>query len=347
MDILTVARRAGVSTATVSRVLNSSNKVREATAARVRATIQELQYVPNTSARSLRSGRTNVYGLVISDIRNPFFPDLIEHFESLATNSGIDVTFANTGYSEERLLAGISRLLERNVDGIAVLTSEVSQAAIGRLHESEVPVVFLNQPQVSREFRNIAIDYVQGFSDAVEHLRMLGHRNIGFVAGPPVLSSAVRRREAFLTALKACKLPMRPEWLLEGDHKTTGGQFAAEHIFSMQNRPTAVVCSNDMTAIGLLQTAHRLGRNIPGDLSLVGFDDLFLCEIVQPPLTTLHLSRQDIATRAFYALHAAADHSGGSRTTVIQPRLIVRASTASVTASDRSPQQRQRPAPRS
>jgi DNA-binding LacI/PurR family transcriptional regulator len=346
MDILTVARHAGVSTATVSRVLNSSNKVREATAARVRATIQELQYVPNTSARSLRSGRTNVYGLVISDIRNPFFPDLIEHFESLATNNGMDVTFANTGYNEERLLAGISRLLERNVDGIAVLTSEVSQAAIDRLHGSEVPVVFLNQPQVSREFRNIAIDYVQGFSDAVEHLRMLGHRNIGFVAGPPVLSSAVRRREAFLTALKACKLPMKPEWLLEGDHKTTGGQFAAEHIFSMQNRPTAVVCSNDMTAIGLLQTAHRLGRNIPRDLSLVGFDDLFLCEIVQPPLTTLHLSRQDIATRAFYALHAAADH-GGSRTTVIQPRLIVRASTASVTAAERIPQQRQRRAQRS
>lgn len=347
MDILTVARHAGVSTATVSRVLNSSNKVREATAARVRATIQELQYVPNTSARSLRSGRTNVYGLVISDIRNPFFPDLIEHFESLATSNGMDVTFANTGYNEERLLAGINRLLERNVDGIAVLTSEVSQAAVDRLHESEVPVVFLNQPQVSREFRNIAIDYVQGFSDAVEHLRMLGHRNIGFVAGPPVLSSAVRRREAFLTALKACKLPMRPEWLLEGDHKTTGGQFAAEHIFSMQNRPTAVVCSNDMTAIGLLQTAHRLGRNIPGDLSLVGFDDLFLCEIVQPSLTTLHLSRQDIATRAFYALHAGTDHSGGSRTTVIQPRLIVRASTASVTPTERSPQQRQRPARKS
>jgi LacI family transcriptional regulator len=342
MDILTVARHAGVSTATVSRVLNSSNKVKETTAARVRASIQKLQYVPNTSARSLRSGRTNVYGLVVSDIRNPFFPDLIEHFESLATNHGIDVTFANTGYSEERLLAGITRLLERNVDGIAVLTSEVSQAAIDKLHESKVPVVFLNQPEIGSQFRSISIDYVQGFSDAVEHLRMLGHRKIGFVAGPPVLSSAVRRREAFLTAMNARKLPMEPDWLLEGDHKTTGGQFAAEHIFSMQNRPTAVVCSNDMTAIGLLQTAHRLGRSIPNDLSLVGFDDLFLSEIVQPPLTTLHLSRQDIATRAFYALQAGTDYTGGPRTTVIQPRLVVRASTASVNRSDRGSQGRKK-----
>ena len=342
MDIVTVARHAGVSTATVSRVLNSSDKVKESTAARVRASIHALQYIPNTSARNLRSGRTNVYGLVVSDIRNPFFPDLIEHFESLATNHAIDVTFANTGYSEDRLLAGISRLLERNVDGIAVLTSEVSQAAIDRLRESQVRVVFLNQPQLTGEFRNIAIDYVQGFSEAVEHLRMLGHTRIGFIAGPPNLSSAVRRREAFLTAVRSRKLPFNADWIFEGDHKTTGGQFAGELIFSMKDRPTAIVCSNDLTAVGLLQTAHRLGRNIPGDLSLVGFDDLYLSEVVQPPLTTLHLSRQDIATRAFYALQAGAEHAG-SFTTVIQPRLVVRGSTASVpsaTSHRRSPRVR-------
>ena len=342
MDILTVALHAGVSTATVSRVLNSSDKVKEATAARVRASIKELQYVPNTSARNLRSGRTNSYGLVVSDIRNPFFPDLIEHFESLATSHGIDVTFANTAYSEERLLAAISRLLERNVDGIAVLTSEVSQAAIDKLHDSKVPVVFLNQPRIGGEFRNITIDYVRGFSDAVEHLRMLGHRKIGFVAGPPNLSSAVRRRDAFLTALSARKLPMEPEWLFEGDHKTTGGQFVAEQIFSMQNRPTAVICSNDMTAIGMLQTAHRLGCNIPGDLSMVGFDDLFLSEIVHPPLTTLHLSRQEIATHAFYALHSGAATAGRVRSPIIQPSLVIRASTASITRSDKPPQRRQK-----
>lgn len=336
MDIMAVARHAGVSTATVSRVLNSSNKVRETTAARVRASIRELQYVPNTSARNLRSGRTNVYGLLVSDIRNPFFPDLIEHFESLATNHGIDVTFANTGYNEDRLLAGIGRLLERNVDGVAVLTSEVSQAAINKLRESEVPVVFLNQPLVSGEFRNIAINYVQGFSDAVEHLLMLGHHKIGFIAGPRTLSSSVRRRKAFETAMKARNLPLEPEWLLEGDHKTTGGQFAAERLFSMVKPPTAVVCSNDLTAIGLLQTAHRLNRRVPADLSLVGFDDLFLSELVQPPLTTLHLSRQDIATRAFFALQAGNDVTAAQRTAVISPRLVVRGSTTAVTSTART-----------
>jgi LacI family transcriptional regulator len=330
MDISAVARHVGVSTATVSRVLNSSGKVREATAARVRAAIQELQYVPNTSARSLRSGRTNLYGLLVSDIRNPFFPDLIEQFESLATQHGIDVTFSNTGYSEERLIAGIGRLLERNVDGLAILTSEVSAAAIEKIRESNVPVVFLNQPTVIGDFCNITIDYVRGFGDAVEHLRMLGHRRIGFVAGPPTLSSAIRRRKAFLIAIKSRRLVSKEEWIFEGDHKITGGQFAAERIFSMAEPPTAVVCSNDMTAIGLLQTATRLGRSVPGELSLIGFDDLFLSEIVQPALTTLHLSRQDIATRAFYALLARKDQSSVPQSSVILPRLVIRSSTGTL-----------------
>lgn len=327
MDIISVARRAGVSTATVSRVLNSSNKVREDTAVRVRKAIEELQYVPNTSARTLRSGKSNVYGLLVSDIRNPFFPDLIEQFELLATQHGIDVTFVNTGYSEERLLAGVRRLLERNVDGLAVFTSEISTAAVDRIRESGSPAVFLNQPSLREDFRNITIDYVHGFRDAVEHLRMLGHKKIGFVAGPPTLSSAVRRRKAFLTAMKISGLSSHEKWMFEGDHKISGGQFAADRIFSMPDPPTGVLCSNDMTAVGLLQTAHRLGRNIPRELSLIGFDGLFLCEIVHPTLTTLNLSRQDIATRAFYALQAIRDQTTGPQTSVILPRLTIRAST--------------------
>jgi DNA-binding LacI/PurR family transcriptional regulator len=330
MDILAVAKRAGVSTATVSRVINSSSKVREETAQRVREAIEELQYVPNTSARSLRSGRTNLFGLLVSDIRNPFFPDLIEHFESLAGQHGIDVTFVNTGYNEDRFKAGVQRLMERGVDGIAILTSEVSQPAVEKLREVGIPVVFLNQPTVTGEFRNITVDYVKGFFDAVGHLRMLGHERIGFVAGPPTLSSAARRRKSFLMAMKQAGLTIDESLVFEGDHKITGGQFAAERVFSMSEPPTALICSNDMTAVGVLHTAHRLGKRVPEDLSLVGFDDLFLTEIVQPALTTLHLSRREIATRAFYALTALRDQTGGPQTSVLLPQLVVRESTSAV-----------------
>lgn len=330
MDITAVARRAGVSTATVSRVLNDSTKVRPATAARVRDVIKELQYVPNTSARHLRVGRTNLYGLLVSDIRNPFFPDLIEQFESLAVQHGIDVTIANTWYSEDRLLAGVRRLLERNVDGIAVLTSEVSEAAVQKIREFGTPAVFLNQPTLSSDFRNITIDYVRGFRDAVEHLRMLGHQKVGFVAGPPSLSSAVRRRKAFQAAMKMSGLSVDEKWMFEGDHKITGGQFAAERIFSMTARPTAIICSNDLTAVGLLQTAARQGRVLPKELSVIGFDGLFFCEIVHPTLTSLQLSREDIASRAFFALQAIREETRPPQASHLLPSLVIRASTGPI-----------------
>jgi DNA-binding LacI/PurR family transcriptional regulator len=327
MNISAVARRARVSTATVSRVLNASTKVRENTAERVRAAIEELNYLPNVNARSLRSGRSNLYGIIVSDIRNPFFPELIEQFESLATQQGIDVTIVNTGYDEQRLLGGVRRLLERGVDGLAILTSEVSAAALARLRSARIPVVFLNQPSVAGDFQSIKVDYVRGFIHAIEHLRMLGHQRIGFVAGPSTLSSANRRRKAFLSALKSSHLILRDEWIFEGDHQLTGGRYAAERFFSMGHPPSAIVCSNDMMAIGFLQSANRLGKRVPEEVSLIGFDDLFLCEVVHPPLTTLHLSRREIATRAFYALQAKRAQAPKAGTSVILPFLVPRAST--------------------
>jgi DNA-binding LacI/PurR family transcriptional regulator len=325
MDIVTVARRAGVSTATVSRVLNGSPKVREITAERVRKTIEELNYLPNTSARILRSGRSNLYGIIVSDIRNPFFPDLIEHFESLATQRGIDVIVANTGYSEDRLLTSIRRFLERGIDGIAIFTSEVSSTAIERLRAGKTPVVFLNQPIVTGEFQTLTVDYVRAYVEAVEHLRMLGHRRIGFIAGPSTLPSAVRRRKAFLAAMKSKKLLFQQEWIFVGDHKLSGGILAAERLFSMSKAPTALVCSNDMSAIGFLEGASRSGHTVPEEVSLIGFDDLYLCELVHPKLTTLHISRQEIATRAFYALQTGA--GAAKENSVIYPHLVPRAST--------------------
>lgn len=332
MDITTVATRAGVSTATVSRVLNRSTKVRAATAEHVRRIIEELEYFPNSTARALRSGRSNLFGLIVSDVRNPFFPDLIEHFELLAMQNGIDVTVANTGYSEERLWNSVRRLLEREVDGIAVLTSEVSPRLLRVLREKQTNVVFLNQPVTTAEFPNITVDYVRGFCEAVTHLKILGHQRIGFIAGPANLSSAVRRRKAFVAAMRSGGMPVNQDWLFEGDHQISGGRILAERIFSSKRKPSAIITSNDLTAIGVMHTAARLKRIIPEELSIVGFDDVFLGEIVQPALTTLHLSRQEIAMRAFFALQAGATSTPQAKTTILQPRLVVRASTAAVPA---------------
>ena len=203
MDIQQVAKRAKVSTATVSRVLNDSPSVREKTSAHVRKVIAELHYVPNTHARSLRVGRARMFGLIVSDINNPFFPELIDAFEALAAQDGIDVIFMHTNYDPKRLQSCIRRMVERNVDGIAVMTSEVDEEAL-QLAPERVPLVLMNQPGYSEQYRNVPVEYSTGFREALQHLRSLGHTDIGFISGPWALSSAKRRHQEWAKAIVHC-----------------------------------------------------------------------------------------------------------------------------------------------
>src|SRR5579859_4373588 len=158
MDILQVAKRAKVSTATVSRVLNGFPGVRQKTAAKVRRAIEELNYVPNPNARSLRVGRTRLFGLIVSDVNNPFFPELIDAFESLAAADGIEVIFTHTNYDPERLHNCIRRMIERSVDAIAVMTSEVNEASLQKAVRAGVPVVLMNQQNLAGKYPNVLVD---------------------------------------------------------------------------------------------------------------------------------------------------------------------------------------------
>lgn len=331
MDIIEVARRAKVSTATVSRVLNGSPGVREKTSAHVLKVIEKLNYVPNSSARSLRVGRSRIFGLIISDIKNPFFPELIDAFEAFATTESIDVIFTHTNYDPERLSKCVRRMIDRNVDGIAVMTSEVSKEAIALAEQARIPLVLLNQKDYS-DCCNVQVDYSQGFREAIEHLKSLGHRKIGFIAGPQSLSSARRRRQAFQIALKACGLTLHREWIAIGDLRVEGGRAAMHTLLAADSRPTAVVASNDLMAVGALQAAHEAGVRIPRDMSLVGFDDLPISTMVYPALSTIHLSRREIAHHAFNALMQAiqTQHKVSLQGPPISLRLIVRQSCGRV-----------------
>lgn len=329
MDIQEVARLAKVSTATVSRVLNNSSKVRASTSAHVKRIVEDLNYVPNTSARYLRVGRTKLFGLIVSDIKNPFFPDLIDGFEALATKHGIEVVFTHSNYDPKRLEQCLRRLVDRNVDGIAVMTSEVESNALERVKKSKVPLVLLNQAALETKFNNIRVDYSRGFKEAVQHLRGLGHRRIAFISGSPIFSSAKRRRAAFLAAMKDCRLKVFDSSIFEGDLHVEGGYAAMQKLVHSSPRSTAVIASNDLMAIGALQAAHAIGLSVPGDISIVGFDDLPICTMVTPSLTTITLSRQRIAASAFSILWKAS--SPGLKTKLskhtISPRLTVRKST--------------------
>jgi len=330
MNIREVAKRAKVSTATVSRTINNSEKVDPGTAARVQKAIQELNFYPNTHARTLVSGRSRMMGLIISDITNPFFPELVKSFQDAALRSSQEVIIGNTDYNPKRMAGCIRRMVERKVDGVAIMTSEADPGLMTELTRRNIPTVFMDTGKSGPHSANIRIDYAQGIHEAMQHLCSLNHRRIAFITGPMNLESVRIRCEAYLSGLKSCGLSDRA--LIEkGDHRIEGGAMAMRNLLKLPQRPTAVVASNDLSAIGALGVIHNAGLRVPDDISLIGFDDIAFAHWTQPPLTTVILSRTQLAVTAFAALEALIRKEDGSQTDYTIPtHLVMRKSTRAI-----------------
>src|ERR1700682_6857131 len=225
MNIKEVAKRAKVSTATVSRTINNSEKVHPGTAARVRKAIEELNFYPNTHARTLVSGRSRMLGLIISDITNPFFPELVKSFEDQAVERGQEVIIGNTDYNPKRMAGCIRRMVERKLDGCAIMTSEADPMLVAELTRRNIPTVFMDTGKTGLHSANIRIDYAQGVHEALQHLFALNHRRIAFIAGPMNLESDRIRRDAYLSGLKSRGLSDK-SMIEKGDHRIEGGAMA-------------------------------------------------------------------------------------------------------------------------
>ncbi len=331
LDIRDVARLASVSIATVSRTINGIPTVDKELAKRVWKAIESLNYYPNTQARALVSGRSKIFGLLISEITNPFFPELIQGFEDVAVENGYDIMISSTNYDVTRMRACVRRLLERSVEGVAVMTFGIEAPLLDELASRNIPMVFMDVGPENPHVSTIGVNYHQGIREGVQHLAALTHRKIAFVSGPLQQSSCQLRKNAFLASLQEVGIAPDPKLLLEGDHTLEGGMRAAEQLLNLKELPTAVMCSNDMTAIGVLRTFTRAGLHIPEDVSVIGFDDIHLAEFVYPPLTTVHMSRNAIARAAFEALRADVENRAPlakQRAKVIPTKLTVRQSTS-------------------
>ena len=328
MRITEVAKQARVSTATVSRTINRTGTVRPDTAERVWRVVRRLGYHPNTNARALVSGRSHLLGLIISDIANPFFPELVKSFEQIALRHGFEVLVANTSYDTDRMAHSVRRMLERKVDGVAVITSEMKKELIAQMERRRLPMVFLDTGKVRDRISNIRVDYATGIREAMEHLFHLRHERIAFISGPLTLRSARTRRSSFLKWLRHYGL-LRDEKLIEtGNHKIDGGESAMERILSRPQRPTAVLASNDLTAIGALRAIYSAKLLVPDDISVIGFDDIDFSQYTQPPLTTIRLSRATLAEKAFDALTTViSGKSKKGREYGVETHLMVRSST--------------------
>jgi LacI family transcriptional regulator len=330
MDIRTIARFANVSIATVSRTINRVPTVNPKIAKRVWDVIEELDYFPNTQARALVSGRSWILGLIVSEITNPFFPELIQGFEDIAVEHGYEILVSSTNHDPKRMSHCIRRMLERKVDGVAVMTFGIEAPLLEQLAQRKVPLVFIDVGPDGPGINVLKVDYRHGIRQGVQHLAALGHRNIAFLRGPMGLHSAQSRLDAFSESMRECGITPDPAWILQGEHTLEGGMSAMQQLLAGKNMPTAVMCSNDMTAIGVLHTMYRAGLRVPDDLSVVGFDNIHIAEVTIPPLTTVQMSRFDLARAAVTALRACAegtDKSTQKNEYNIQTDLVVREST--------------------
>jgi DNA-binding LacI/PurR family transcriptional regulator len=331
VSIRDVARRAGVSIATVSRSVNRFPTVDPELSRRVLRAIDELGYLPNTQARALVSGRSRMLGLIVSEITNPFFPELIQEFENLAVAQGYEVLIGSTNYEPARTESLIRRMLQRNVDGVAVMTFGIEEDLVEKLVEREFPLVFVDAGPDLPNIRVLKVDYGEGIRQAVQHLAALGHRAIAFISGPLRLRSAVSRRDAFLGSMAELGLKVPAGNIVEGNHTMEGGIASMEQLTALRELPTAVLCSNDMTAIGALHALYKTTHRVPQEISVIGFDDIHLVQFMLPPLTTVQMSCKDLAAAAVEALRAGIerDHPKASKKDwEIPTRLIIRQSTA-------------------
>jgi LacI family transcriptional regulator len=297
---------------------------------RVWQAIEQLNYFPNTHARSLVSGRSRIFGISVENIPNPFFPELIQSFEEIAVAHGYEILVSSSSSDVAVLTTCVRRMLQGKVEGVAVLTFGEEEPVLDQLVHHNIPMVVaefrLDAPKTS----TILLDYTTGIHAAIDHLAELGHRRIAFLAGPHKLHSAITRENDYRTAMQAAGLPIQTKWIIECDHTLKGGVAGFGQLQSLAARPTAILCSNDMTAIGVLRAAYMNGLRVPQDLSVIGLDDIDFAEFTLPPLTTIRLSRVELARAAFEALRQQAEKPAGikiQREFLVSTSLVIRGST--------------------
>jgi DNA-binding LacI/PurR family transcriptional regulator len=333
MNLEDVARRAKVSTATVSRVLNNASLVKPSTRARVIKAVEELRYHPNLHARSLAAGESRTLGIIISNMENPFFFDIYKTIESDAHAHGYEALVANTDYSSEQLVSSIRLMIGRRVAGLAAIVSEVDDSLVRELQESRIPVVFYDVGAPGRNINSIRVNYRRGIEKILNHLHGMGHHRLGFVGHHGALGPLNERMKTVMDAMAAN--PSLEVRTADGSDSLEGGQQAARTLLDSGFEPTAIISVNDIMAVGVLRELRERGIRTPEDISVTGFDNIKLSEFCSPALTTVNIPRDQIGHMVFECLAPESGHPCSDRPEiVIEPELIVRQSTAAASAGE-------------
>jgi DNA-binding LacI/PurR family transcriptional regulator len=322
-----VARRAGVSPATVSRVLNKTHSISPETEQRVLDVVRQLNYYKNVHARRLATGRSDLFGLVISEIANPYFPEIIRGFQAAAWDQGFDVVLRNTEYQRERTQSVIRKLIESDVRGVAIMTSSVDRGMTAELTAAGVGAVFCNLAPAGKLISNISIDYQQGIAQAIEHVVALGHRRAAVIAGPEDNRTAITIKQALVAGLNERKLNPFP--VIDSNYRVDAGASAVRAILALPELPSVIFCGNDLIAMGAMNALEEDGVRIPEDVSVIGIDDIAFAFLARPPLTTIRVPRERLGRIAFEALHKILKLKRGKGADYyLETELVIRKSTA-------------------
>jgi LacI family transcriptional regulator len=332
VTIIDVAKAAGVHPSTVSRVLNRRGELNllPSTRQRVVAAAARLGYRPSALARSLRLRRTFTLGMLVPNIDNPLFPPIIKGVEDTAHSRGYNLVLCNTEDSSEREESYLRVLRERQVDGVLIASSFMADSTIAELRRDKFPFVLVNRGSRAADDLSVVVDNQMGVAEAVKHLADLGHRRIGIVAGPQTTMTGQQRLAAARATLRQRRIRLDPALVVFAEaFSQEAGYRAARRLMLGSDPPTAIFGANDLLALGALRAAREAGLECPGQLSLVGFNDIPFAEFFGPPLTTVHVPQHDMGVRAACLILAQIEgHEIETRRVVLDVHLVVRGSTA-------------------
>jgi len=327
-SIKDIARAAKVSHSTVSRALHNSALVNRETAERIRQIADEKGYRPSAVARSLVTQRTKTIGVVVTSIADPFIAEVVSGVEEVANDHGYSVFLANSDAHPDREVKVVHSFHERRVDGILVTASRVGALYMPLLTQMRVPTVLINNQHPGEFVHSVMVDNPTASRQAAEHLISLGHKRIAYIGDQFGFQSDTERFAGYRSALEMADAPFLPELVAHGDGKSQGGMLAMERLLVLAEPPTAVFCYNDMSALGALRAIHAHGLRVPEDISVVGFDDLFIASYTHPALTTISQPMRHMGRMAMEILLELFSGQNSKTNIKVQGQLIVRESTA-------------------
>src|ERR1700733_6729136 len=336
-----VAKEAGVSTMTVSRVLNGRGEISQETRERVQQVIDKLGYRPMSVVRNLQPQRTHTIGLIVPDITNPFFPEVVRGAEDQASEEGFAVMLCNTVRDRDRERKALELLEDKRVDGLISCSSSLPDEELIPLLKQQEAVVVFDRIIDKAIAGSVRIDDVYGGISATDHLLKLGRRSLGLLAGPNYYGGSERRRYGFRAALELQGMYADPKLEIECEPDEQGGYDATKLLLQRQSKVDGIFCFNDLIALGALGALNELRVSVPGQVAVIGFDDLRLASLTTPKLSTLHVDKLDLGrSMVRMLLERIRSDIQIEDECIIRPRLIVRESAPNIGANDEKKQKR-------